>query len=100
MSKAKKHKTVDKVFAIDTKSIVIPMWETPEHKIKKAFNDGKKHALNHYYNEECDPDWPCGIKSWTVNPYSENRPSAFYSWIAGFSEEYARLVRNDRPEEV
>lgn len=88
------------IFTIDTRAIAIPMWETPDHKIKKAFNDGRRHALNHYHGEPPNPDWPCGVKSWAVSPYTECRPSAFHSWIAGFSEEHARLVRADRPKDV
>jgi hypothetical protein len=100
MSKVKQKKLESNIFTIDTNLIAIPMWATPEHSIKKAYNDGKKHALNHYYGEECNPDWPCGVKSWAVNPYSENRPSAFCSWMAGFMEQWAELVRNEREEEL
>jgi hypothetical protein len=84
------------MFKIDTATIKIPRWPTPQHKVTKAFNDGKLHALNHYYDEEPDPDWPYGVKSWSVNPYSENRPAAFYSWIAGFCEQWADLVRDEK----
>lgn len=82
------------MFKIDTKTIAIPMWSTPDHKVIKAYKDGKRHATNHFYDEERDPDWPYNVHSWSVNPYSENRPAAFHSWIAGFCEQWAELVRN------
>lgn len=81
---------------IDTKTIPVPMWPTEDYKVKKAYNDGKLHATNHYFDEEIDPDWPYGVKSWAVNPYSENRPAAYYSWIAGFNEGWADLVRDEK----
>lgn len=84
------------MYTVDTKNIPIPLWPTPDHKIKKAFNDGKLHATNHYYGEEVDPDWPFNVKSWAVNQYSENRPGAFYSWIAGFEEQWADLIRAEK----
>ena len=83
------------MFKINTSEIKIPLWPTPKHKIEKAFKDGQRHATNHYYKEDPNPDWPFGVKSWSVNPYSENRPAAFYSWLAGFSEQWAELVRQE-----
>jgi len=81
------------MYKIDTKTVPIPLWPTPDHKITKAFKDGARHATNHFYEEEPDPDWPFGVNSWAINPYTENRPGAFYSWIAGFCEEWANLKR-------
>lgn len=81
---------------INTKNIPIPLWATEDHKVHKAYNDGKRHANSHYFEEAIDPDWPYNVKSWAVNPYSENRPAAFYSWMAGFCEEWSNLVRADR----
>ncbi len=78
---------------MNTDEIAVPTWKTPAHKITKAFNDGKTHAVNHWYGEEVNPDWPDGVKSWAVNPYSECRPSAFHCWIAGFCEKWAELKR-------
>lgn len=88
-----------KVVAMDIMEadlIPIPMWETPPHKITRALNDGKMHARNHYNNEEADPDWQFGVNSWAVNPYAECRPATFYSWRAGFCEEWANLKRAER----
>lgn len=84
------------MYKVDTKTISVPLWKTPKHKIDKAFADGEKHAVNHYFKEEPDPDWPFGVKSWAVNPYSDNRPGAFYAWIAGFCEMHGELVRQER----
>lgn len=81
---------------VDVKNISIPCWPTPKYKIDKAFADGSRHAINHYYKEEADPDWPFGVKSWAINPYSENRPGAFYAWLSGFSEMWGELIRNER----
>jgi len=81
---------------IDTKLIPIPMWPTSDHKVKKAYSDGKLHAINHYNNEDPDPYWNDGVKSWAINPYAESRPAAYYSWIGGFMEQWADLVREDK----
>jgi hypothetical protein len=81
---------------IDTDKINIPAWPTQKHMLEKAFKDGKCHAVNHYYGEEADPDWPFGVKSWAVNPYSDNRPGAHYSWVAGFAEMWGELIRQER----
>ena len=86
------------MYTIDTKKINVAEWATPDHKIKKAFSDGKLHAINHWYDEEPNPDWPFNVKAWNVNQYSENRPGAFYSWIAGFEEQWGELVRSERGE--
>jgi len=83
---------------VDTNLIQIPQWKTPDHAIARAFSDGKKHAVNHFYGEEPNKDWPYGVKSWAVNPCTENRPGAFYSWLAGFCEQWAELVRNEENE--
>ena len=84
-----------RLFKINTKDIKVLPWPTPDHKIKKAFSDGKKHAVNHWHGEEADRDWPFGVKSWSVNPYNASRPAVFHSWIAGFSEQWAELLRQE-----
>lgn len=84
---------------VDVKLIPIPQWKTPDHAIARAFKDGKLHATNHFYGEEPNPDWPYGVKSWAVNPCTENRPGAFYAWLAGFCEQWAELVRNEENNE-
>lgn len=76
---------------VNVNDIPVPMWETPEHKIKKAFNDGVTHANNHWNNEITEEE----MKSWAINPYTKNRPSVYYSWIAGFYEQWANLKRAD-----
>lgn len=81
---------------IDTDKIAVPTWKTEPHKIKKAFSDGEKHAVNHWHGEEPDPLWVPSVTSWAVNPYSECRPSAFHCWIAGFCEKWAELVRDNK----
>ena len=83
---------------INTDEIKIPMWATPPHKITKAFKDGELHAVNHWFGEEANPDWPYGVKSWAVNPYSDCRPSAYYCWIGGFAEKWGELVRRERDD--
>jgi hypothetical protein len=83
---------------INTDEIKIPMWATPAHKIIKSFKDGELHAVNHWFNEEPEPDWPYGVKSWAVCPYSDCRPDAYYSWMAGFSAKWGELARGERNE--
>jgi hypothetical protein len=84
---------------IDTSKIIVPMWATPDYKLTKAINDGKKHAINHWYGEEADKKWHHSVKSWAINPYAESRPSAFHCWIAGFSEQWAELVRDKQSQQ-
>lgn len=79
---------------MNTNEITITAWRTPHHKIEKAFRDGEKHAVNHYFCEEPDPTWEKDIKNWSFNPYTKARPSAYYAWKAGFCEKWAELVRN------
>jgi len=83
-------------YKIDTEAIKIPAWHTPDYKVVAAYKIGMRHAINHFYGEEADPDWPFNVKSWAVNPYTENRPSVFYSFIAGFSERWADLKRDEK----
>jgi len=86
------------MLTINTDEIKIPTWPTGNHKIKKAFKDGELHAVNHWFGEEPKLDWPYGVKSWAVCPYSDCRPDAYHSWIAGFSSKWGELVRGERDE--
>lgn len=79
---------------VNTKEIPIPPWATPSHKITKAFKDGEVHAVNHWFDEEIEPD--SMFKSWDTNPYTPNRPASFYSWLAGFAEKWAELTRGNQ----
>ena len=74
----------------------IAAWATPPHLLEKAFKEGKRHATNHYYGEAPNPEWPFNVKSWSVNIYSEKRPGAFYSFIAGFCEQWGELIRQEK----
>ena len=78
---------------INTDDIPIPPWITPRHKVTKAFTDGEIHALNHWHNEDPNPNWLSNVKSWSSNPYTKDRPATYYSWQAGFCEKWAELVR-------
>jgi len=77
---------------IDVNEILIPPYPTQFYQIKISYQKGKEAARNHYYGEDT-VDLPYGVKSWNVYPYQVTRPSAYYSWLAGFHEEFANLVR-------
>ena len=87
-------KTIE-LLAMDTSKIAVPQWATPCYKIKRALEDGKLHATNHFFSEEKNPDWPFGVNSWSINPYTIDRPGAFYAWVAGFCEQWGELVRQE-----
>jgi hypothetical protein len=81
---------------IDTNEISIPPWDTPAHKIKRAYSDGQLHAQNHFYDIEPDPNFPFGVDNWAYNPYSPNRPGLYYAFKSGFYEEWAKLNRGTK----
>lgn len=80
------------MYKVDVTKLKPLAYPTEDYKVRNAFKLGREHARNFFNDEEADPDWAIGT-TWAHCPYTECRPSVFHSWIGGFCEQYAELIK-------